>query len=106
MRHFSPRTEKAYVGWIRRYIFFHGVRHPDEMGSAEVVEFLSDLAVRGSVAASTQNQALAALLFLYRHVPRPRPLRNTKPRRQAMKAAAPPRSATYPTHHIRQIRRI
>ena len=68
LRHFSPRTEKAYVGWIRRYIFFHGVRHPDEMGSAEVVEFLSDLAVRGSVAASTQNQALAALLFLYRHV--------------------------------------
>ncbi len=46
LRHFSPRTEKAYVGWIRRYILFHGVRHPDEMGSAEVVEFLSDLAVR------------------------------------------------------------
>ena len=68
IRHYSLRTETAYVGWIRRYIYFHGVRHPDEMGSAEVVEFLSDLAVNGNVAASTQNQALAALLFLYREV--------------------------------------
>lgn len=68
VRHYSIRTEDAYVGWIRRYIHFHGIRHPDEMGSAEVVEFLSDLAVRRNVAASTQNQALAALLFLYREV--------------------------------------
>jgi len=68
VRHYSQRTEAAYVGWIRRYIHFHGVRHPDEMGSAEVVEFLSDLAVNGQVSASTQNQALAALLFLYRNV--------------------------------------
>jgi integron integrase len=68
VRHYSPRTESAYVGWIRRFIHFHDVRHPDEMGSTEVVAFLSDLAVNGQVSASTQNQALAALLFLYRHV--------------------------------------
>lgn len=68
MKHYSLRTEDAYVGWIRRYIHHHGVRHPDEMGSAEVVEFLSEIAVAGRVSASTQNQALAALLFLYRDV--------------------------------------
>jgi integron integrase len=68
LRHYSLRTEEAYVGWIRRYIRFHGIRHPDEMGAVEVVEFLSHLAVEGNVAASTQNQALAALLFLYRVV--------------------------------------
>jgi integrase len=67
-RHYSPRTEKAYVGWIRRFIFFHGVRHPEQMGEAEVTQFLSSLATRGRVSASTQNQALAALLFLYRNV--------------------------------------
>jgi hypothetical protein len=67
-RHYSPRTEKAYVGWIRRFIFFHGVRHPEHMGEAEVTQFLSSLATRGKVSASTQNQALAALLFLYRNV--------------------------------------
>ena len=68
LRHFSYRTEQAYVAWIKRYIHYHGVRHPDEMGSVEVVDFLSDLAVNRRVAASTQNQALAALLFLYREV--------------------------------------
>ena len=68
LHRYSRRTESAYLGWIRRYIHFHGVRHPDEMGSAEVAEFLSDLAVSGRVGASTQNQALAGLLFLYRHV--------------------------------------
>lgn len=68
LRHLSPRTETAYVGWIRRFILFHGKRHPGEMGAFEVVAFLSDLAVRGKVSASTQNQALAALLFLYREV--------------------------------------
>ena len=68
VRHYSLRTERAYVGWIKRYIYHHGVRHSDEMGSLEVVEFLSDLAVRGNVSASTQNQALSALLFLYREV--------------------------------------
>jgi integron integrase len=67
-RHGSRRTEKSYVAWIRRYILFHGKRHPVEMGVAEVTQFLSALAVQGNVAASTQNQALSALLFLYRHV--------------------------------------
>ena len=67
-RHYSRRTEKAYVHWIRRYIFFHGKRHPAEMGAAEVTSFLTSLAVRDKVAASTQNQALSALLFLYREV--------------------------------------
>ena len=65
LRHMSPRTEEAYVAWIRRFIYFHDKRHPNEMGSREVVAFLSDLAVHRRVAASTQNQALAALRFLY-----------------------------------------
>jgi integrase len=68
LRHGSRSTEKSYVGWIRRYILFHGKRHPAEMGAPEVTRFLSSLAVDGRVAASTQNQALSALLFLYRHV--------------------------------------
>ena len=68
LRHYSPRTEKAYVGWIKRFIFFHGVRHPASMGENEVRAFLSDLAVRQRVSASTQNQAFSALLFLYRDV--------------------------------------
>ncbi|HKB40797.1 MAG TPA: integron integrase [Gemmataceae bacterium] len=67
-RHYSRRTEKAYVHWIKRYIFFHGKRHPAEMGAAEVTQFLTSLAVQDKVAASTQNQALSALLFLYRDV--------------------------------------
>ncbi len=67
-RHLSLRTEQSYVAWIRRFILFHDMRHPGDMGAAEVVAFLSDLAVRGSVTASTQNQALSSLLFLYRHV--------------------------------------
>ena len=67
-RHYSRRTEKAYVGWIRRYIFFHSKRHPAEMGAAEVTAFLTWLAVDRGVSASTQNQALGALLFLYREV--------------------------------------
>src|SRR6266849_9664061 len=68
LRHGSRSTEKSYVGWIRRYILIHGKRHPAEMGAPEVTRFLSSLAVQGKVAASTQNQALSALLFLYRHV--------------------------------------
>ncbi|MBI2526902.1 MAG: phage integrase N-terminal SAM-like domain-containing protein [Candidatus Rokubacteria bacterium] len=67
-RHYSLRTEKAYVHWIRRFIVFHGKRHPAEMGAAEVTKFLTSLAVDGHVAASTQNQALSALLFLYKDV--------------------------------------
>jgi integron integrase len=67
-KHYSRRTEKAYVGWIRRYIFFHGKRHPQQMGAAEVTRFLTHLAAGRKVSASTQNQALAALLFLYTQV--------------------------------------
>lgn len=62
-RHFSPRTEQAYVGWVRRFILFHGKRNPAEMGEAEISRFLSSLATEGRVSASTQNQALSALLF-------------------------------------------
>lgn len=68
LKHYSLRTEQAYVDWARRYIFFHCKRHPAEMGAAEVEAFLTHLAVEGRVAASTQNQARAALLFLYREV--------------------------------------
>ena len=68
MRHYSVRTEEAYVGWIKRFILFHGKRHPLEMGEDEITRFLSALAVHGHVSASTQNQALCALVFLYRHV--------------------------------------
>lgn len=67
-RRYSGRTEKAYIGWIRRYILFHGKRHPAEMGESEITRFLSSLAVDTKVSASTQNQALSALLFLYREV--------------------------------------
>jgi integron integrase len=65
VRHYSPRTEACYVDWAERYIRFHGLRHPKDMGAAEVSSFLTDLAVNGHVAASTQNQALNALVFLY-----------------------------------------
>ncbi|KQZ78354.1 integrase [Rhodanobacter sp. Root561] len=68
LKHYSIRTEEVYVGWIRRFILANGKRHPREMGEAEVEAFLSALAVQGKVAAATQNQALAALLFLYKQV--------------------------------------
>lgn len=68
LRHYSRRTEEAYVNWIRRFVVFHGRRHPRNLGQAEISAFLTDLAVRGRVSASTQNQALAALQFLYREV--------------------------------------
>ncbi len=68
VRHLSYRTEQAYVGWVKRFVLFHGKRHPRHMGKSEVEAFLTYLAVDGHVASSTQNQALAAILFLYRHV--------------------------------------
>jgi integron integrase len=82
-RHYSRRTEEAYTHWIRRFIVFHGKRHPSELGAREVSQFLSSLAVNDAVAASTQNQALSAIVFLYgpvlrqdlgviEHVPRAR----------------------------------
>lgn len=68
LKHYAYRTEQAYVAWIKRYILFYDKRHPAEMGTAEVEAFLTHLAVKEHVAASTQNQALSALLFLYREV--------------------------------------
>ena len=67
-RHYSDRTEKAYVHWIKRFIFFHDKRHPSEMAETEIAQFLSSLASDGHVSASTQNQAFNALLFLYKEV--------------------------------------
>lgn len=67
-KHYSIRTERAYCDWIKRFIRFHGKRHPRELGAQEVEAFLSHLAVEGNVAASTQNQAKSALLFLYKEV--------------------------------------
>ncbi len=67
-RHYSLRTEQSYIHWIKRFILFHGKCHPREMGAVEIEAFLSDLAVQQNVAASTQNLALSALLFLYREV--------------------------------------
>ena len=68
LKHYSIRTERVYCEWVKQFIRFHNYRHPEEMGAAEVEAFLSDLAVHRNVAASTQNQALAALLFLYKQV--------------------------------------
>ena len=66
-RHYSRRTEQTYCSWVKRFIFFHKVRHPAEMAEPEINAFLTHLAVKEKVSASTQNQALSALLFLYRH---------------------------------------
>ena len=68
LKHYAYRTKQTYVQWIRRYILFHNKHHPKEMGKAEIEAFLTYLAVEGQVSASTQNQALSALLFLYREV--------------------------------------
>jgi integron integrase len=68
LRHYSIRTEEAYIQWIRRYILFHNKRHPKDMGAPEINAFLSHLAIKDRVAASTQNQALCAILFLYKQV--------------------------------------
>jgi len=64
-RHYSANTEEAYVSWVRRYVRYHGVRHPTEMGPEEISQFLTDLAVQQGVSAATQNQAASALVFLY-----------------------------------------
>ncbi len=68
LKHYSLRTERTYCDWVERFIRFHGLQHPREMAEAEVSEFLTSLARDGHVAASTQNQALSALLFLYKQV--------------------------------------
>jgi len=68
VRHYSIRTERTYVHWIKRFIYFHGMKHPAELGEKDVADFLTHLAVRGKVASSTQNQALNSLAFLYKNV--------------------------------------
>ncbi len=68
LRHYSYRTEQCYVEWVREFVIFHGMRHPDEMGEAEITAFLTHLAVDRHTSASTQNQALCSLVFLYKHV--------------------------------------
>ena len=68
LKRMSPRTEEAYVGWIRRYVVFHGKRHPSNLGERDIASFLTHLAVQRRVSASTQNQALASILFLYGQV--------------------------------------
>ena len=68
VKHYSRRTEDTYVDWVKRFIHFHQLRHPKDMGAPEIAAFLTDLAVNGHVAASTQTQALSAILFLYRYV--------------------------------------
>ena len=68
VHHYSPRTEEAYVGWVRRYVRFHGLRHPEELGHDAIGQFLSALADRAKLSASSQTQALSALIFLYREV--------------------------------------
>jgi site-specific recombinase XerD len=68
LHHYSARTEEAYVGWVRRFVRFHGLRHPAELGRLEIRQFLTALADRAQLSASSQTQALSALLFLYREV--------------------------------------
>jgi site-specific recombinase XerD len=67
-KHYKLRTEYSYISWVKRFLFFHNMRHPSDMGAPEIEEFLTHLAVDHQVAASTQNQALNALIFLYKHV--------------------------------------
>jgi integron integrase len=87
-RHYSLRTEKTYIGWVRQYILFHNKRHPREMGVSEINDFITDLVNQKTVAASTQNQAISAILFLYRNVLNIKldetalvPIRPTRPKR-------------------------
>jgi integron integrase len=89
LRHLAPRTENRYAAWAERYIRFHGMRHPNTMGGPEIEMFLTDLAVRGHVSASTQNQAFHALLFLYQQV-----LGIELPRLDAVRAKRPKRLPT------------
>ena len=68
LKHYSLRTERSYCDWIERFIRFHRLRHPKDMGASEITDFLTHLARIGNVSAATQNQALSALLFLYQQV--------------------------------------
>jgi integron integrase len=99
VRHRSPRTEACYVAWAVRFIRFHGLRHPNTMAAPEIEQFLTDLAVNGHVAASTQNQALNALLFLYQEV-----LGLELPRLDAVRARRPKRlPAVLGAEEVRQL---
>ena len=95
-KHYSRRTEETYIGWITRYVRFHKTRHPRELGSEAITAFLTHLAVDLDVAASTQNQARSALLFLYREVlhrdltPLGDLPRAQRPRRQPGTTTSPP----------------
>jgi site-specific recombinase XerD len=87
-RHYSLRTEKTYIGWVRQYILYHNTRHPREMGVKEINDFITHLVNQKTVAASTQNQALSAILYLYHNVlgisldeKALVPIRPTKPKR-------------------------
>jgi site-specific recombinase XerD len=87
-RHYSLRTEKTYIGWVRQYILYHKKRHPREMGVAEINDFITHLVNQKTVSSSTQNQAISAILFLYRNVLGIQleekaliPIRPTKPKR-------------------------
>jgi len=95
-KHYSYRTEESYVDWIRRYILFHGKRHPAGMGVEEIQVFLTDLAVNKHVAASTQNQALSAILFLYRQVLHVEIDLSTFPRLKAERSGHLPTVLTHP----------
>ncbi|WP_166280635.1 phage integrase N-terminal SAM-like domain-containing protein [Aphanocapsa montana] len=90
VKHYSCRTGQTYLHWIRRYILFHNKRHPQEMGEPEVEAFLTHLAVHDDVAASTQNQALCTLIFLYRHI-------LDQPLADSIKAVRAKRSSHLPT---------
>ncbi len=99
VRHYSPRTEEAYVAWVRRFVRFHGVRHPREMGAGEVSAFLSHLAERDRLSAASQNQAASALGFLYEHV-----LSRRLPALQVVRAKEPGRLAVVLTRD--EVRRV
>ncbi len=88
-RNYSYRTEKTYAQWIVRYVRFHGVKHPDEMDDSHVVAFLNHLANKKNVAASTQNQALSAIVFLYKHILN-KPLKNLDKLKRAKRSSHMP----------------
>jgi len=94
LKHYSIRTEQAYCDWIRRFVVFHGKRHPSSLGAGHVEAFVTALAVDGNVAASTQNQAKSALLFLYKEVLGSNCRGSTASRRQRRRGACPSFSPT------------
>lgn len=94
VKHYSIRTETAYIGWIKRYIYFHNKKHPKDMGKTEIEAFLTHLAVDRTVSSSTQNQAFNALLFLYKQVLESDSFKDVK----AFRAKTPERRPVVLTH--------